>query len=215
MNRSTALAGLVLAAIAACRHSSAPGSPQPAAGLRLVACEETRRLAPAVEPPTGPTRLSGPRAQLVAVSRTVPGGFAGIRRLPPAGQIAILLTDTSHAADVRAALREVAVSAPLSPPSAPETIARAPAIQVKWTLAELYDWLWYLESALQPAAHAFGGAYTSSGVDDGANRVFFDAPDSASHAGLVRALAGLAVPCELVTSDVRPYSTADDWPRRP
>jgi hypothetical protein len=215
VNRSTSLVALLLAAMPACRHSTAPGSLRPATGLRVVACEETRRLAPAVPPPTGSTQLTGLRAHLVGVSRTVPGGFAGIRRLTPTGQIAILLTDTLHTADVRAALREVVRSQPLSLPSADDNITRAPAIQVNWTLAELYDWLWYLESALPPALRAFGGAYTSSGVDDGANRVFFDAPDSLAQAGLLRALAGQSLTCELVTSEVRPYSTADGWPRRP
>jgi hypothetical protein len=149
------------------------------------------------------------------VSRTVPGGFAGIRRLPATGQIAILLTDTSHTEDVRIALREVARSQPSSLASAGDNIARAPAIQAKWTLAELYDWLWYLESTLPAVVQAFGGGYTSSGVDDDANHVFFDAPDTVTHAGLMRALASLSLPCDLVSSDVRPYSTADRWPRRP
>lgn len=116
---------------------------------------------------------------------------------------------------MRAALREVVRSQPKSLPSVDDDIARAPAIRVKWTLAELYDWLWYLESALTPPLKAFGGVYTSSGVDDGANRVFFDAPDSTTRAGVLRPLASLSLPCDLVTSDVRPYSTADGWPGRP
>lgn len=209
MNRFPALAVLMAVALTACRHPEGTGSIQPEVSGRVLSCEPGHRLAPRVAAPVGPDALTGVRAQFVAISRTVVGGFAGLRNRP--GQMAILLADTSRAADVRAALLEIVRSDQRALPSTADLVARAPAIQVKWTLAELYDWLWHLEGALVPTLQTFGAAYTSSGVDDAANRVFFDAQDSSTHAGLLRALESLSLPCELVTSQVRPISIGDGW----
>src|SRR5689334_24722677 len=97
-----ALAGLV----AGCRPI-APQQAVPASAARLSACVDDRRLAP----PTDWGRVgivrTGTEASQIGVSRTVPGGYAGLERRPEQEGFRIQLTDTTQVEVVRRALLDV------------------------------------------------------------------------------------------------------------
>lgn len=200
----SALVGL----LASCRPVTPPQA-SPALAARLDACVEGRRLAPPPNPSRRGVVRTGIQASLISLSRTVPGGFAGLERRLESQGFRIQLTDTTQVEVVRRALLEFFAGSPYVPVTMGAQIAAAPPVQVRWSLAELYDWYAFLDDTLPRSVPRIRGTFSMSGVDDITNRVFYAASDSASQTSLVEALGKLGLPCDLVLTEVAPISTAD------
>jgi hypothetical protein len=149
------------------------------------------------------------QGSMLSLSRTVPGGYAGLERRLESQDVRIQLTDTTRVELVRRALLELFAGSPYVPAAMAAQIAAAPPVQVRWSLAELYDWYGFLDDTLPRSVPRITGTFSMSGVDDMTNRVFYAASDSASQTSLIEALRKLALPCDLVVTEVAALSPAD------
>lgn len=188
-SRLRSLIVVVLATLGGCRSVPVALPREPS---ELPGCGPERRLAPIRPSDTvsGVPRTLGAPQDMIAAGRVVPGGFAGISFDTAAKVWAIQLVDPTALAAARVAI------VPLAPDT---TIARAlqsaSARRVRWSIAELYDWMSYILeniTGLHPGlSHAFVGIHYQW------NMISFTVPEAARRA-LEARLVELGVPCGTV-----------------
>jgi hypothetical protein len=124
-----------------------------------------------------------------AISRDNPGGFAGII-VNSSQQLVVLMTDTTQRAAVFAALQANGIST-----------SGATVRQVRWSFAQLFDWLGYVDHALPPGFFAF---VTTVDIDEANNRLTFGISANLFVTPSEGELATLDLPCRLVYLEVVP-----------
>lgn len=187
--RFRSLTVVVLATLGGCRSVPVALPREPS---ELPGCGPERRLAPMRPSDTvsGVPRMLGAPENMIAAGRVVPGGFTGISFDTTAKVWTIQLVDTTALAAARVAI------VPLAPDT---TIARAlrsaSARRVRWSVAELYDWMSYILeniAGLHPGlSHAFVGIHYEL------NLISFTVPEAVKRP-LEARLAELGVPCGTV-----------------
>lgn len=171
----------------------------------LARCVPERRPAPIRASDTltvDPTLYRG-HIGWVAVSRALPGGFAGFSSDSKTGGLLIRLVDTTAIDTVRKALAPLIADKPpyRSQSIRPDQLAIARAQHVRWSIAELYDWTDYLMRSVPWRAD--GRLLISGmGVNDRLNTVVIGAVDSTAHERVRLLLADLGLPCQLVATEV-------------
>lgn len=184
------LTAALLAALGACR-SIIVERPSPQL-TELPGCEPERRLAPIHPSDTvsGVPRTLGAPRDMIAAGRVVPGGFAGISYDTIAKVWAIQLVDTTGLAAARVAI------VPLAPDT---TIARAlrsaSARRVRWSIAELYDWMSYIGENIRGLHPGLGHAFV--GIHYEFNLISFTVSEAVKRP-LEARLVELGVPCGTV-----------------
>jgi len=117
------------------------------------------------------------------LATTVPGGFAGVF-YDSAHTPILLLTDPTQAVAAKEAL-----TGKLGFPVRQATVRRA-----RWDFAQLVDWFTYLHPRL--------GVPVTGDKDEALNRVRFSVTSVELRDRVVRALAQLPLPCDLVVVDL-------------
>jgi hypothetical protein len=117
------------------------------------------------------------------LARTVPGGFAGILR-DSTHRLILRLTHPELAAEAKAALRA----------QLPVALDDAVVQPARWDFGQLVDWFNYLHPRLPVAVAA--------DKDESLNRVRFSVTSIEAQDQVVRALAPLGLPCDLVVVDL-------------
>jgi hypothetical protein len=186
----------------ACSSATGPDTaPERAASLGLAgACEGPATSLPpqlaAALPPVGSART--PDDRWAELARRVPGGFAGVMYdAPPTdgppramGRPILMLVDPSRAAEAKAAL---------GPHLWGFDVAGADVRAVRWDFAQLYDWYRHLNTGLwqEPGV-------TMSDIDEAENRIVYGVADEAVRDRVVRRLASMSLPCDLVLVRIVP-----------
>ncbi|HXT15106.1 MAG TPA: hypothetical protein VN706_05720 [Gemmatimonadaceae bacterium] len=119
------------------------------------------------------------------ISRTTPGGFAG---LVPAQNTNVYrvswysywLVDTTQRAAAEPLLRAAGI-----PVDSLSTVRKA-----RWSWAQLFDWMGYLQANVTGA--------TMNDIDEATNRLHFGTADAEHERHMEQQLARLGVPCNLV-----------------
>lgn len=188
--RFRSLTVVVLATLGGCRSALVERLPREPS--ELPGCEPERRLAP-IHPSntvSGVPRTLGAPEDMIAAGRIVPGGFAGISYDTTAKVWTIQLVDTTALAAARVAI------VPLAPDT---TLARAlrsaSARRVRWSIAELYDWMSYIDENIRGLHPGLSQAFV--GIHYGLNVISFTVPEAARPA-LEARLVELGVPCGTV-----------------
>lgn len=131
-------------------------------------------------------------------ARRVPGGWAGgpyyLSSVP--GPPTILLREPARKADALAALDTRLPPAARRSPFWPDTII---ARQARWDLAELYDWLQFIESNFGTAQ---GTGINMWGITNQKNALTIGIENAATLPEVTRWLRGLGIPCRLVVVEV-------------
>lgn len=161
------------------------GHAQSAGARRVAACD-----GPATSLPDSLARRLPPRTgrmqpddKWADLARTVPGGFAGVLR-DSAQRLILRLTQPALAAEAKAALRtQLAVG-----------IDAATVQSARWDFGQLVDWFNYLFPRLPLAVTA--------DKDESLNRVRFSVTSVEAREQVLRALAPLGLPCDLVVVDL-------------
>ena len=180
------LLAIAVFATAGCRSSATTVAPTPPAPpIRLAQCDGPASslpdsLARPLPPRTG-RRLPDDRWADLATS--VPGGFAGVFYDSTHTPI-LMLTDPARSAAAKEAL-----SGKLGFPVQEATVRRA-----RWDFAQLVDWFNYLQPRL--------GVPATADKDEVLNRVRFSVTSVELRDRVVRALARLPLPCDLVVVDL-------------
>lgn len=203
-----ALAAITLCLAGGCSSPAATSPEQSPMGIAVTGVRQ--RIAVPVRSCDGPaTSLSAALAaqlpardpahpnfddRLAALSRRVPGGFAGV--FYEDGRPVLLLTDPSQAADAKRALAGELPGFEL---------AAAEPRAARWTFAQLYDWRRYLETQ---AIWVGTTGVTVADTDERANRVYFGTADQAARDRLVGRLAAMDLPCDLVLVGIDPPAFA-------
>ena len=117
------------------------------------------------------------------LARTVPGGFTGILR-DSTHRLILRLTHPELAAEAKAALRA----------QLPVALDDAVVQPARWDFGQLVDWFNYLHPLLSVAVTA--------DKDEGLNRVRFSVTSIEARDQVLRALAPLGLPCDLVVVDL-------------
>ncbi|HTE45241.1 MAG TPA: hypothetical protein VK636_08380 [Gemmatimonadaceae bacterium] len=158
---------------------------QSAGARRVAACE-----GPAMSLPDSLARRLPPRTgrmipddKWADLARTVPGGFAGTLR-DSAQHVVIRLTHPELAAEAKAALRT----------QLPIGVDWAIVQPARWDFGQLVDWFNYLLPRLHVAVMA--------DKDESLNRVRFSVTSVEAREQVLRALAPLGLPCDLVVVDL-------------
>ncbi len=174
---------------------SGPATPPPrAAPARVAACDGPAlglpaALAAALPPlpdAANPALRANIDERMAALSRRVPGGFAGV--FFEGDRPVLLLTDPSQAPEAKRALA-------LAPELADFPVADAAARQARWDYARLYDWYRHLR---RQGLAAGNGDVISTDLDESANRLHFGVVDAAARDRLAARITALGVPCDLV-----------------
>ncbi len=203
------LAGLLpLAAtslLGACGPEGPSGPATPAgrpaarpAAARVAACDGPAFVLPAALaaalPPLPDAADPAPRAtiddRMAALSRRVPGGFAGV--FYDGDQPVLLLTAPAQAAEAKRALAPALASFP---------VADAAVRQARWDYGPLYDWYRHLRGQ---GVAAGNHDVISTDLDESENRLHFGVPDAAARDRLAARLTALGVPCDLVLVSIEP-----------
>lgn len=181
------IAGFAAIALIAGHAPHASLTPPPfAPAIRLAQCE-----GPAFSLPDSLARQVPPRTMRMVgddrwaeLARTVPGGFAGIFYDSTHTPI-LLLTQPAQAA---AAHRALAGKIELPP----DAVVR----RARWDFAQLVDWFNYLLPRL-----SVGGI--TADKDESINRIRLSVTSLAARDSVIRDLAALPLPCDLVVVDLR------------
>ena len=134
-------------------------------------------------------------------ARRVPGGWAGgpFYLAPRANPPTILLRDPLQKVAALAALDTLLLADKRVLPVTRDTRDTVVAVQARWDLAELYDWLQYIESRF---GEARGLGINGWGIDPGRNRLTITIEERVTLSAVIRWLQGLAIPCRLVRVEV-------------
>ena len=179
-------AAIAVIALAGCRPSDTTIAPTPPApAIRLAQCD-----GPASPLPDSIARQLAPRTgrmmpddQWADLAKTVPGGFAGVL-YDSAHNPILMLVDPAKAAAAKQAL-DGRISFPLQQ----ATVRRA-----RWDFAQLVDWFNYLFPRL--------GVPVTADKDEALNRIRFSVTSVELRDRVIRALAQLPLPCDLVVVDL-------------
>jgi len=119
------------------------------------------------------------------LARTVPGGFAGVFRDSSHVQV-LMLTQPARADAAKQALSgRLGIS-----------VTEATVREARWDFAQLVDWFNYLFPRLRVGP-------VSGDKDESINRIRLSVTTVALRDSLVRSLAALPLPCDLVVVDLR------------
>lgn len=177
----------------ACAHAAGPAP--------LTPDKSCPPSAPAVSVPAA-ARDSLPRGVVMSnvksawaqIAREIPGGFGGV--VSEGGVPVIYLVDTTRRSEAVAAL----VARGVIPRTGEERVRGG-----RWDFAQLYDWYRYLLMHFELGTGDAAGV-VAWGIDERENRVWFGMVDEGARSRFQRALAGLPLPCFLVTLEVTgPY----------
>lgn len=118
------------------------------------------------------------------LAERVPGGFAGI--LYADGKPVLMLTDPSQAGAAKKALASQLSGF---------NVASAEVRKARWDFAQLVNWYNYL--TVKTSVWQTPGM-VSGDKDEVINRIHFGVVDSAARDALLRTLAGIDLPCDLI-----------------
>jgi hypothetical protein len=127
----------------------------------------------------------------------VPGGWGGgPYYLPPrARPPTILLRDPSQKVAALAALDTLL---PIDARFVTASLDTVVAVAARWDLAELYDWMQFIQANIHTAQ---GAGINGWGILPQKNRLTITIEDAVKLPIVVRWLQGLAIPCRLVAVD--------------
>jgi hypothetical protein len=137
----------------------------------------------------------------VAISQSVPGGFAGV--FFEDNHFVMTFVDPTTADGARVTIQ--AAFANHTYPVPQLDVTKAEFRGAKWTFAELDEWFRYL---MISNVFAQGTGVSAVDIDEKANTVAFYVIDEASRSLLESKLAALGVPCNLVTTNIMAYAEA-------
>lgn len=178
------VAGLAVLTVIACNKPVSVTPTPAAAPVRLAQCE-----GPPLSLPDSLARQLPPRTgrmipddRWADLATTVPGGFAGFFYDSTHTPILLLTQPTQAVAAQRALAGKIGL-----PPNA--TVRQA-----RWDFAQLVDWFNYLLPRL--------GVGVTADKDESIDRIRFSVTSIAARDSVVRALAALPLPCDLVVVDL-------------
>jgi hypothetical protein len=186
--------------VGACSSATEPVLPElPVPKFTCTSNSATMRLPAELRetlPALGPRQ---PDDAYVAISRSVPGGFAGLFK---EGNLWVLTFVDPVAAEASRTAIQQAFAGRTGVPTFLD-VANAKFRSAQWTFAELDEWYRYI---VWDEAIFLHGAYTSD-IDERANTIDFSVVDEAARAKVEARLATLGVSCNLVTTTIRPRGT--------
>jgi hypothetical protein len=196
----SSLSALSLAVTGGCKSATEPIARAPEVPkFTCVANSRTMRL-PAELRASLPTMGSrGLQDAYLAISQSVPGGFAGMVWETNHYVLTFVEPETANAARVEIEHALVTYKA-----VAPGTDLRTVEIRggVRWTFVELDEWDRYIMSQ-----RGVVPGVSSWGIDEGHNTIHFGVIDEESRARLEAKLASIGVSCNLVTTVIQPYAS--------
>ena len=143
----------------------------------------------------------GPRVPddaYVAISQSVPGGFAGV--FLEDNHLVLTFVDPEAANGARAQIQEAFDSRHVG--GLNFSAANAEIRGARWTFAELDEWFRYI---IQNKVGGPGSGVSSADIDEKANTVAFSVIDETARNLLESRLASLNISCNLVTTVIQPY----------
>jgi hypothetical protein len=188
----------VLAVAGAC--SSATEVTAPAPEIPKYSClanAATMRLPAALRgtlPTFGPRN---PDDAFVAISHSVPGGFAGV--FIEDEKLVMTFVDPVTANRARPVIQEAFTSRGFG--GADFDVRKAEFRGARWTFAELDEWYRYIT----PRIGGPSSGISSFDIDEKANTVALGVIDEPTRANVEAQLSTLGVSCNLVTTVIRPY----------
>lgn len=145
-------------------------------------------------PAFGPRK---PDDDFVAISQTVPGGFAGV--FITEGTLVLTFVDPTAANANRQQITGAFASRGYDFFA---DLSNAEYREARWTFAELDEWFRYIIPALSVAG------VSSLDIDEQANTVAFGVIDEDARTRLEARLASLGISCNLVTTVIQAYAEA-------
>ena len=145
----------------------------------------------------------GPRQPddwFVAISQSVPGGFAGL--FFEDNHFVLTFVDPVVAARARPQIQEAFASLGYAAPPTSLDINKAEFRGARWSFAELDEWFRYIV----PRVGGVNSGISGIDIDEKANTIAFGVIDETARALLESQLAALKVSCNLVTTVIRPYA---------
>lgn len=145
----------------------------------------------------------GPRMPddaFVAISNSVPGGFAGV--FFEDNQYVLTFVDPARANQARSEIQQAFASRGVGGPNL--EVATAEIRGARWTFAELDEWYRYII----PRLSGPGSGVSSIDIDEKANTISFGVIDETARGLLEARLGSLGVSCNLVTTRIQPYAIA-------
>ena len=138
----------------------------------------------------------------VAISQSVPGGFAGV--FFEDNHYVLTFVDPEAGNGARSQIQQAFDS--LHVGGTNFSAANAEIRGARWTFAELDEWFRYI--IMQSKVFAPGSGVSSVDIDEKANTVAFGVIDETARNLLESRLASLNVSCNLVTTVIRAYAIA-------
>jgi hypothetical protein len=129
-----------------------------------------------------------PDDQWADLAERVPGGFAGILYVD--NKPVLMLTDPSEAAAAKRALAPALVGF---------DVAGAAVHKARWNFAQLVNWYNFLGA--RTSVWQTPGM-TSGDKDEAINRIRYGVVDTAARETLLRTLAGIQLPCDLIAVEI-------------
>ena len=145
----------------------------------------------------------GPRVPddaYVAISQSVPGGFAGV--FFEDNHFVLTFVDPAKANEARSQIQQAFASRGVGGTNL--DVAKAEFRGARWTFAELDEWYRYIIPKL--AGPGSGISFTD--IDEKANTIAFGVIDETARAQLEARLAALGVSCNLATTVIQGYAIA-------
>src|SRR5205807_3702661 len=139
-----------------------------------------------------------PRDAYVAISRSVPGGFAGVFR--EGNHFVLTFVDPARANRARPEIQQALASRGAGLPGM--DVATAEFRSARWTFAELDEWYRYIISK------GLASDISSTAIEEQANTISIGVIDEAARAHVEARLAALGVSCNLITTVIQPSAFA-------
>jgi hypothetical protein len=144
--------------------------------------------------------LGSPDDSYEAISKTVPGGFAGVYL--DTDRNVMTFVDTAAA---RRALGQIEQAFQSQAPFVPSVDFHKLSLRgARWTFAELAEWYRYII----PRVGGPDSGVSSSDIDEVANTISYGVIDETARKLLEHQLSALGVSCNLVTTHIQAYATA-------
>ena len=141
-----------------------------------------------------------PDDEYVAVSRSVPGGFAGLF-IENDDHFVMTFVDPAAAEQARPQIQQAFDAFEF--PIYRLDVAKAEFRTARWSFAELDEWYRYLV----PKVGGPGSGVSFTDIDEKANTISFGVIDETARAALESQLAALNVSCNLVTTVIQGYAS--------
>ena len=200
---------LALTSLGACNSVSDPAA-RPAIDLNATAqapkftclsSSATMRLPADLRATLVPFGGRVPDDAYVAISQSVPGGFAGI--FFEDNHFVLTFVDPEAANAARAQIAQAFAARNIGGPGF--SVANAEFRGARWTFAELDEWFRYM---ILKGVGGSGSGVSSIDIDEKANTVAFGVIDETARNLLESQLASLNVSCNLVTTVIQSYAIA-------